>query len=228
MVSVEQAYWQTEHHRAEKEEIKRQADVLKRWARLVKGLQIRRRLQAQYQRSETGVDLRGGTHDVNTKGKPTIVVEVSSVDLEPNSEMPGSHDIATSEAGGSRIEVRHAGGGCLSCCIGYVKLTLDSSVPCRYITIRTYSMQEGSSQPRTRSYNHSAFRDPSTGDSRIALPLHRPLTTTWRWFRIQKGSWTRSSQPRMGAIQQGLSKVKWDTRVGAMRHPRGQKPRTNQ
>lgn len=43
-----QAYWEAEHHRAEKEEAKRKADVLKRWTRLVHGLRIRQRLMEQY------------------------------------------------------------------------------------------------------------------------------------------------------------------------------------
>ena len=108
---AEQAYWQAEHHRAEKEESKRQADVLKRWARLVKGLQIRRRLQAQYQRTDAGVHLHGGNHDAIVPGNPTgtqrIVFQVSTADPEPGSVLQGSHDVATSEVGGSDPEVRY-------------------------------------------------------------------------------------------------------------------------
>jgi xeroderma pigmentosum group C-complementing protein len=48
LISLFQAYWQAEHHRAEKEETKRQAEVLKRWTRLVQGLRIRQRLVEQY------------------------------------------------------------------------------------------------------------------------------------------------------------------------------------
>ena len=106
---AEQAYWQTEQHRAEKEEIKRRADVLKRWARLVKGLQIRRRLRAQYQRTDTGADLGGDTYGVKIKGKPTIVVEVSSADLEPGSMLQGSHDTTLHEADGLGTEVCYPG-----------------------------------------------------------------------------------------------------------------------
>ena len=91
---------------------------------MVKGLQIRRRLQAQYQRTDTGADPHGDTHDANTKGKPTIVVKVSSADPEPSSELPGSHDGATSEASGSRTEVRHPRGGPFSCGTGFIELTL--------------------------------------------------------------------------------------------------------
>lgn len=108
---AEQAYWQAEHHRAEKEEIKRRADVLKRWARLVKGLQIRRRLQTQYQRADTGVNLHGDNRDMNVNGNPTrtqrIVVRVSSADPEPDSVLQSSHNATTSEVGGSHTEVRH-------------------------------------------------------------------------------------------------------------------------
>jgi hypothetical protein len=107
----EQAYWQAEHHRAEKEESKRQADVLKRWARLVKGLQIRRRLQAQYQRADAGVNLHGDNRDTNVKGDPTgtqlIVTQVSTADPEPGSVLQGSHGAAASGVGGSDLEVRH-------------------------------------------------------------------------------------------------------------------------
>lgn len=108
---TEQAYWQAEHHRAEKEEIKRQADVLKRWTRLIKGLQIRRRLQAQYQRADAGTNLHVDTHDVNVKWKPTskqqTIVEVSSVVPGPSSVLQGSCDAAPSEAGRSDTEVHH-------------------------------------------------------------------------------------------------------------------------
>lgn len=110
-VSFEQAYWQAEHHRAEKEEIKRQADVLKRWTRLVKGLQIRRRLQAQYQRTDMGADLPTTTRDVDVRGKPTseqqIVVDVSSADPELVSIQQVSHDRTTSVTGRSDTEVRY-------------------------------------------------------------------------------------------------------------------------
>ena len=104
---AEQAYWKAEQDRAEKEEIKRQSDVLRRWTRLIKGLQIRRRLQAQYQRADAGTNLRGDDHDTNVKGKQQIVVEVSSVDPEAGSVLQDSHDVATSKAGGSDTEIRH-------------------------------------------------------------------------------------------------------------------------
>ena len=108
---VEQAHWQTEHHRAEKEEIKRRADVLKRWARLVKGLQIRRRLQAQYQRTDAGADLHGGDRDTDIQRKPTskrqIAAPASTGDLELGSVLQGSHDVKTVEDHGSDAEVHH-------------------------------------------------------------------------------------------------------------------------
>ena len=108
---AEQAYWQAEQHRAEKEEIKRRADVLKRWARLVKGLQIRRRLQTQYQRADAAVDIHGDDRDANVKGKTSgtqqIIVQVSTADPEPDSVLQGSHDVATSEVGESGPEVRY-------------------------------------------------------------------------------------------------------------------------
>jgi len=111
VVLDEQAYWEAEHHRAEKEEIKRQADALKRWARLVKGLQIRRRLQAQYQRADTGINLHRDNRDVDVKEKTTskqqIVVEVSSADPGPGPVLQGSRGVATPEAGGWDSEVHH-------------------------------------------------------------------------------------------------------------------------
>jgi len=103
---VDQAYWQAEHHRAEKEEIKRQTDVLKRWARLVKGLQIRRRLQAQYQRADTGTNIDGNVNGNPTK-KQQIVVEVSNTDPEPGPVLQGPHDVTASEAVISDTEVSH-------------------------------------------------------------------------------------------------------------------------
>jgi len=84
---------------------------LKRWARLVKGLQIRRRLQAQYQRPDAEANLHGDSRAANVGGKPTgtqqTVVQVSTADPEPGSALQGSHDVATSEIGGSDAEVRH-------------------------------------------------------------------------------------------------------------------------
>lgn len=149
-------------------------DVLKRWARLVKGLQIRRRLQAQYQRADMVTDLTGGAGDVNAKGelgsKRQIVVETSGAHPEFGSMLQSSHDTATPVADGLDVEVRYPIGGSLfSCGVGCVKLILYSSVHRRRITIRTYSMQEDSSPPRTRSYSPSAFHDPSIHDSEIAL-----------------------------------------------------------
>jgi len=85
--------------------------VLKRWARLVKGLQIRRRLQAQYQRTDTGAKLHGDSRGANVEGNPTstqqIVPQVSTADPDPGSVLQASHDVAASEVGGSDIEVRH-------------------------------------------------------------------------------------------------------------------------
>lgn len=89
-------------------------DVLKRWARLVKGLQIRRRLQAQYQQSDTGGDHRGDIRDVDASGKPTnkqqIVVGLSGTDPEPCSGLQGSHDIAAFEVGVPDAKVRYPRG----------------------------------------------------------------------------------------------------------------------
>lgn len=108
---AEQAYWQAEHHRAEKEEIKRRGDVLKRWARLVKGLQIRRRLQAQYQRTNTETELHGDNRDMDVKRKPTskqqIVVQPSSAEPKPGPALQDSHDTKTTEGDGSGAEVHH-------------------------------------------------------------------------------------------------------------------------
>ena len=84
--------------------------MLKRWTRLVKGLQIRRRLQAQYQRVDVGANRRGDTRDVDAHGKQHIIVEVSSADPEPGPTPRDSHDAATSEAGASDTEVRHPQG----------------------------------------------------------------------------------------------------------------------
>ena len=84
---------------------------MKRWARLVKGLQIRRRLQAQYQRPDAEANLHGDSRAANAGGKPTgtqqIVVQVSTADPEPGSALQGSHDVATSEVGGLDAEVCH-------------------------------------------------------------------------------------------------------------------------
>ena len=84
---------------------------MKRWARLVKGLQIRRRLQTQYQRPDAQANPHGDRRGANVEGKPTgtqqIVVQVSAADPEPGSALQGSHGVATSEAGGSDTEVRH-------------------------------------------------------------------------------------------------------------------------
>jgi len=109
---AKQAYWQAEHHRAEKEEMKRRADVLKRWARLVKGLQIRRRLQSQYQRPDTEANLHGDTRDTDVKrtpaGKQEITIQVSNMDPEPGSMLQGKHGVETVPGGGSVAEVRHS------------------------------------------------------------------------------------------------------------------------
>lgn len=122
---VEQAYWQAEHHRAEKEEIKRRTDVLKRWTRLIKGLQIRRRLQAQYQRTDTGADLHKDNCNADVERKPTserqIIVEASSADPELGSALYASHDVKTPEGGGSGAEVHDHYNLC------HVELTLHSS-----------------------------------------------------------------------------------------------------
>ena len=42
------AYWESAQDAEEKERIKREERVLKRWTRLVQGLRIRKRLQEQY------------------------------------------------------------------------------------------------------------------------------------------------------------------------------------
>lgn len=108
---AKQAYWQAEHHRAEKEEIKRRADVLKRWARLVKGLQIRRRLQTQYQRPDTEANLHGDNCETDVKRTPTgkeIAIQVSNMDPESGSVLQGPYGIGTVEGSGSVAEVRHS------------------------------------------------------------------------------------------------------------------------
>lgn len=100
-----------ENHRAEKEEIKRRADVLKRWARLVKGLQIRRRLQAQYQRPDTETNLHGDNCDTDVKGTPTgkqEIIQVSNVDPEPGTVLQGPYGVETAKDGGLVAEVRVA------------------------------------------------------------------------------------------------------------------------
>lgn len=111
-VLAEQAYWQAEHHRAEKEETKRRADVLKRWARLVKGLQIRRRLQAQYQRIDTGAGIHGDDRNMDIQKSPAnerqIVVQLSNADPELGSVLQGSHDVKPTESCGSGTEVHCA------------------------------------------------------------------------------------------------------------------------
>jgi xeroderma pigmentosum group C-complementing protein len=43
-----QAYWEAEQEAAKRESEKRHDRVIKRWTRLVQGLRIRQRLQAQY------------------------------------------------------------------------------------------------------------------------------------------------------------------------------------
>jgi xeroderma pigmentosum group C-complementing protein len=48
LLTCAQAYWEAEHDAAEREAEKRRERVLKRWTRLVQGLRIRQRLQAQY------------------------------------------------------------------------------------------------------------------------------------------------------------------------------------
>jgi len=75
-------------------------EVLKRWTRLVKGLQIRRRLQAQYPAgTDTGTHLLDG-RDVNVEGKSTSEPRIRrrSIDTVPES---GSvlQDAVMSEAG---------------------------------------------------------------------------------------------------------------------------------
>ncbi|KAH9053373.1 hypothetical protein EDB87DRAFT_1651420 [Lactarius vividus] len=46
--TVREAYWETEHAAAQKEQEKRHQAVLKRWAKLVRGLRIRQRMREQY------------------------------------------------------------------------------------------------------------------------------------------------------------------------------------
>ena len=85
---------------------------MKRWARLVKGLQIRRRLQTQYQRTDAGTSLHGDNYSANDEGKSTniqrIVVQVSTADSEPGSVLQGLHDVEAPEVGGSNAEVRYS------------------------------------------------------------------------------------------------------------------------
>ena len=85
--------------------------MLKRWARLVRGLQIRRRLQAQYQRADTGANLHGDNRGANVEGKPSgtqqIVPQVSTANPEPGPVFQASHDVAASDVGGSDTEVCH-------------------------------------------------------------------------------------------------------------------------
>jgi xeroderma pigmentosum group C-complementing protein len=46
--TVAQAYWETEHVAAQKEQEKRRLAILKRWTKLVHGLRIRQRMREQY------------------------------------------------------------------------------------------------------------------------------------------------------------------------------------
>ena len=86
-------------------------DVLKRWARLVKGLQIRRRLQAQYQRADTGGEPHGGIRNADIKRSPMskqkIIVQAPSAGLEPDPALQDSHNVEASEAGESDANVRY-------------------------------------------------------------------------------------------------------------------------
>jgi hypothetical protein len=48
VMGLVQAYWEAEQDAAEREREKKYERVMKRWVRLVQGLRIRQRLQAQY------------------------------------------------------------------------------------------------------------------------------------------------------------------------------------
>lgn len=54
---MSQAYWESAAAAGEKEKVKKEAKALKRWAKLINGLRVRARLQAEYGAGEGVRDL---------------------------------------------------------------------------------------------------------------------------------------------------------------------------
>lgn len=73
------AYWESAQDAEEKERIKREERVIKRWTRLVQGLRIRQRLQEQYADKPSSTQAQHGAdnREVNQVSNPLVIAEIS-------------------------------------------------------------------------------------------------------------------------------------------------------
>ncbi|KAF9814962.1 hypothetical protein IEO21_04812 [Rhodonia placenta] len=86
------AYWEAEHDAEEKRRAKREEQVIKRWTKLVHGLQIRQRLQEQYAGGEQREGSPSGANEEDVQGQGGFLTAADDV-VQPYTLPRNFHEV---------------------------------------------------------------------------------------------------------------------------------------